>query len=206
MDFWNDVVTRKSWEVLRRLRKDYDFVVIGGWGIYLWVHAVKSRDVDIIISNWRDLERIKKEFNARKNDRLKKYEIVMEDVDVDIYVPYYSRLVIPCEDLLKMAVSREGFKTPKPEPLLVLKQQAYLERIDSIKGLKDRVDIMSLLINGVVDIDEYEKLIDRYGIFHYKDELEKIVRNSKEEFRYLGIDNPREISKLKKELLDLLKS
>ena len=105
-----------------------------------------------------------------------------------------------------MAVSREGFKTPKPEPLLVLKQQAYLERIDSIKGLKDRVDIMSLLINGVVDIDEYEKLIDRYGISHYKDELEKIVRNSKEEFRYLGIDNPREIKKLKKELLDLLKS
>ena len=145
MDFWNDISTRKSWELLKILNKKLHFVVIGGWGIYLWTHALKSKDVDVLLTTWDDLEKIKENYEPKKNDRLKKYEIIVSDIDVDIYLPHYSQMVIPCDQLITMATVKEGFKVLKPEPLLILKQQALLDRKDSIKGQKDRVDILSLL-------------------------------------------------------------
>ncbi|OYT56757.1 hypothetical protein B6U70_03235 [Euryarchaeota archaeon ex4484_162] len=204
MEFWNDIIIQRSWELLKDLNKKFDFIVIGGWGIYLWTHAMKSKDIDILLSSWHDLEIIKKQFEARKNDRLRKYEIVILDVDVDIYVPHYSRMVIPCNDLLDMAVSREGFKVLEPEPLLILKQQAFLDRRDSIKGQKDRVDMLSLLLSNVVDFKKYKNLLHRYKIGYFKDELRKIINSAKEEFLYLNIKNPREVRNLKRKWLTSL--
>jgi len=204
MEFWNDIIIQRSWELLKDLNKKFDFIVIGGWGIYLWTHAMKSKDIDILLSSWDDLEIIKKQFEARKNDRLRKYEIVILDVDVDIYVPHYSRMVIPCNDLLNMAVSREGFKVLEPEPLLILKQQAFIDRKDSIKGQKDRVDVLSLLVSNVVDFKKYKNLLRRYKIDYFKNELREIINNAKEEFLYLNIKNPREVRNLKRKWLDSL--
>ena len=206
MEFWNDIVTQKSWELLKKLNKQLNFIVIGGWGIFLWTHAMKSKDLDIILTRWDDLEVIKKQFEARKNDRLKKYEIVISDIDVDIYIPHYSQLVIPCEDLITMTTVRGGFEVLKPEPLMILKQQAFIDRKDSIKGQKDRVDILSLLISNVVNFNEYKRLIDQYKISHFKDELIKIIQTTKEEFAYLNITNPREVKKLKKRWIEQLRT
>ena len=42
MDFWNDIATDNSWKVLIRLRKELDFVLIGGWACYLLTRSIKS--------------------------------------------------------------------------------------------------------------------------------------------------------------------
>jgi hypothetical protein len=197
MEFWNDISTRKSWDLLKTLHTQLRFIVIGGWAIYLWTHAMKSKDIDILLTNWEDLETIKKRFEPRKNDRLKKYEIIVSDIDVDIYLPHYSQMVIPCDQLITMATTKEGFYVLRPEPLLILKQQAQHERQESIKGQKDRVDILSLLSAAPLDFMEYKRLTEQYKVPFYRDELRKIIITAKEEFTYLNITNPREIKKLK---------
>jgi len=168
MEFWNDISTRKSWELLKQLNKKHRFIVIGGWAIYLWTNALKSKDIDIILTDWEDLEKIKENYEPKKNDRLKKYEIIVSDIDVDIYLPHYSQMAIPCEQLTKMYTIKEGFKVLKSEPLLVLKQQAQSDRKDSIKGQKDRVDILSLLLSKTIDFKEYRQLLKNYNILFSK--------------------------------------
>jgi len=199
MEFWSDISTRNSWDLLKKLNKKLDFVVIGGWAIYLWTSAVKSKDIDIILTDWNDLEKIKKSYEPKKNDRLKKYEIIVSDVDVDIYLPHYSQMVIPCDELVTMSIVKEGFKVLKPEPLIILKQQAQLDRKDSIKGQKDRVDILSLLLSKTIDFKEYQQILEKYNIVFFERELKGIIKLAKEEFSYLNITNPRKIKQLKEE-------
>ncbi len=199
MDFWNDIITEKSWELLKNLKKKLHFIVIGGWAIYLWTHAIKSKDIDILLTDWTDLEDIKKNYELRKNDRLKKYEIIVSEIDVDIYLPHYSQMIIPCEQLITMSIEQEGFLVLKPEPLLILKQQAHHDRHHSTKGQKDRVDIVSLLVSDTVNFEKYNHLIDQYNIPHFRDELKKTITTAKEEFTYLNIVNPREIKKIKEQ-------
>jgi len=199
MEFWNDISTLKSWELLKKLNKKLHFIIIGGWGIYLWTHALKSKDIDVLLTSWKDLEKIKKEYEPKKNDRLKKYEIIISDIDVDIYLPHYSQMIIPCNQLITMAIEKEGFMVLKPEPLLILKQHAMLDRKDSIKGQKDRVDILSLLMSKTIDFNDYIQLLEKYSLPYFKDELQKMIKLAKEEFFYLNVTNLREIKKLKNE-------
>jgi len=204
MDYWNDIITEKSWDVLKNLKKKLHFIVIGGWAIYLWTHAIKSKDIDILLPDWTDLEGIKKTYELHKNDRLKKYEIIISEIDVDIYLPHYSQMILPCEHLITMSIEQEGFLVLQPEPLLILKQQAYHDRQFSIKGQKDRVDILSLLISETVHFEKYNHLIDQYSIPQFRDELKKIITTAKEEFTYLNIANPREIKKRKEQWIKSL--
>jgi len=199
MEFWNDISTLKSWELLKKLNKKLHFIIIGGWGIYLWTHALKSKDIDVLLTSWEDLEKIKKEYEPKKNDRLKKYEIIISDIDVDIYLPHYSQMIIPCNQLITMAIEKEGFMVLKPEPLLILKQHAMLDRKDSIKGQKDRVDILSLLMSKTIDFNDYVQLLEKHSLPYFKDELQKMIKLAKEEFFYLNVTNLREIKKLKNE-------
>lgn len=205
MDFWNDISTRKSWDLLKKLNKQFNFVVIGGWGVYLWTHAQKSKDIDFILMNWEDLKKIKEKYEPKKNDRLKKYEIIIDEVDVYIYLPHYSRFLIPVENLITLKNIREGFNVLKPEPLLILKQQALQDRKDSIKGQKDRVDIFSLLLSETFDFNSYQQILEKYRLQHLRGELEKMIKTSKEEFRYLNIVNPREVKQLKEKWIKNLK-
>jgi len=48
-EFWNSLLTEKSWEILQELRKDYNFILIGGWAVYLLTKQKKSKDIDIVI-------------------------------------------------------------------------------------------------------------------------------------------------------------
>jgi len=199
MEFWNDISTRKSLDVLKILNKKLRFIVIGGWAIYLRTNALKSKDIDMILIDWDDLEKIKENYEPKKNDRLKKYEIIVSDIDVDIYIPHYSKMVIPCDQLVTMFTVKEGFKVLKPEPLLILKQQALSDRKDSIKGQKDRVDILSLLLSKTIDFKKYRQLLEKHNIMFFEKELEGIIKLAKEEFSYLNITNPRKIKQLKEE-------
>ncbi len=204
MDFWNDVATDRSWEVLRELKRKFDFILIGGWACYMLTKIIKSKDIDIIV-DFETLGRMKAELMLKKNPLLRKYEAIVKDISIDIYVPFYSEFVVPVEFIQKNLIEISGFRIPKPEILLLLKQQAELERKDSVKGQKDRVDILNLLINCELDIEEYKKLVRSFSLEKYRKRLGEIVQTARREFEYLGITNPREIRLKKRKILDGLK-
>ena len=203
-DFWNSILTDKSWEILTRLSKEkFQFIVIGGWAAYLWTKLHKSKDIDIALFQMEDLRWLRQHFTLKKNDRLKKYEISFEEIDVDVYVPFYSKLPIPIEDLKKYSTRLEGLSVVIPEALLILKQGAEFDRGASVKGVKDQIDIMTLLFFTKVNFKFYMHLLKRYEHENYFSRLKQII-NTFTEYEYLNL-NPREFKLKKKEILKRLK-
>ena len=176
MEYWNDLITEKSWNVLQKIKKEFDFTLIGGWAIYLYTKGFKSKDVDIII-NFETLNEIRKKYNLVKNDKLKKYEIKVNEIDIDIYVKNYSTLPLPIEEIEKNVNSIEGFKLIKQELLLILKQAAEINRGNIEKGQKDKIDIINLLIKGNINFDFYHEIIKKYNLQNYKDRLVQLIKN-----------------------------
>lgn len=203
MPYWNELITQKSWEKLQELEKaGIRFTLIGGWAAWLYTKSHKSKDIDIIV-DFEELGRLRGLFGLRKNDRLRKYEFKMGEIDVDVYVPHYSRLAMPLEDAAKETAKIEGFSVVKPEILLVLKQGAEEARKESEKGLKDRIDIMELLMKSEIDLTAYNRLLKKHGITHYKKRLVEIVQRFRET-KYIGL-NIVELKKKKQELLRKIK-
>ncbi len=203
MEFWNELVLEKSWRTLLEINRKFDVIVIGGWAAYIFTKTLKSRDVDVVV-DFETLQKIRRVYFVKKNYKLRKYEAIVSEISVDIYVPYFSDLPIPPEDLEKYVVHLEGFKVLKPEALVILKQKAEIERRNSVKGEKDRADILNLLINAKVDMKEYIELTRKYSLLEYPSELKRVIQASMKEYRYLGIQNLREIKKLKEKLLKQL--
>ncbi|MBI2578111.1 MAG: hypothetical protein HYW26_00200 [Candidatus Aenigmarchaeota archaeon] len=199
-EFWDDLIVDRSWDVLISLAKEIDFILIGGWAVYLHTKAIKSKDIDIIV-DFEGLEKLKLAHGIKKTDFLKKYETKINEISVDIYVPFYSKFIIPAEAVKKNTIRIEGFKVPKPEILLILKQQAELARKDSIKGQKDRVDILNLLLNSGISLKNYIATAEKYGMENYPRRLKEIVRGARSEFSYLGIEDARKIKMLKEKIL-----
>lgn len=197
MDFWNSQLTEKSWQLLQKLREKYNFILIGGWAAYLWTKQQKSKDIDIVV-DIAELQNLKQE-NLSKNDSLKKYEIKFEDVDVDIYVPYFSKLAIPPQDLYKYASKTEGFDVVMPEALLVLKQGAEADRENSVKGEKDRLDIISLLFFSGLNLKKYSLILKKYSLEDFVEKLISILRNFTD-YSSLNL-TPRELKLKKQQIL-----
>jgi len=202
VEFWSDIITEKSWNVLKELKKKFKFILIGGWAAYLWTKAMKSKDIDCIV-DFETLNKIKLNYDLKKNDNLKKYEIIVDEIDIDIYVPYYSKLALPIEEIKKHTTRIENLDVVKPEILLILKQGAELDRGESEKGLKDRIDIMHILSNTEFNFQEYFDLLKKYKITNFADRLKKIIQNFRE-IKYLNL-NPREFKLMKKELIKKLR-
>lgn len=196
-DFWNSQLTEKSFELLQSLKKKYKFILIGGWAVYLWTKQQKSKDIDIAV-DIKELQLLKQE-NLLKNDRLKKYEIKTGEIDIDIYVSYFSRFTIPVEDLKRYSSKTEGFNVASPEALLILKQGAEIERRNSIKGEKDKIDILSLLFFSDIDLKKYKIILEKYSLKNYITELVSILKNFKD-YNVLSL-TPREFKTKKEKLL-----
>ncbi|MBO3798103.1 MAG: hypothetical protein QXI42_04540 [Thermoproteota archaeon] len=205
MEFWNEIAIDRSFRILQELRKEINFVLIGGWAVYFLTEALKSKDIDIIV-DFKDLTKLKTSIGIQKNEYLKKYEAEVEGVSIDIYVPYYSEFTIPPEEILKNTVRIENFRIPKPEILLILKQQAELQRRNSVKGQKDRVDIICLAKSGKVNWKHYKQLVKKFRVEEYERRLLEIIRSARIEFEYLGIKNLREVRKIKDEILGEISS
>ncbi|MEW6063450.1 MAG: hypothetical protein AB1571_03740 [Nanoarchaeota archaeon] len=200
MEFWNSLLTEKSWKIMQGLRKEgFRFIVIGGWAAYLWTKQHKSRGIDIIIPDFKSLEVLKKKYDLRKNDNLKKYEIKIDEIDVDIYIPYYSRTTLPIQELINETTNVEGFEVIKPEILLILKQGAEFDRKDSIKGQKDRIDIMTLLCYVEINFKKYKDILIKYKLEKYKQRLKEII-NSFRDLKHLNL-NIIDYIKIKKRLV-----
>lgn len=187
MEFWPELLTKASWEKLTKLKKEIDFILIGGWAAYLHTGSHKSKDIDIIV-NFDVLKKLQQKYNLVKNNRLKRYEIKFEKFDIDIYVPYFSDLTLPIEDLMGQTVMIRGIKTLKSEPLLILKQGAEIERRNSIKGDKDAIDILTLLLHADIDLNKYYKLLKKYKKEKFLSQLIYIINNfSDKNIHYLDI-------------------
>lgn len=205
VELWRDEAVERSWLVLQRLHGFADFVSIGGWGVYLWARKLKSRDIDIYIDqdNFYRLqaELLKTGVTIKRNPRLKKFEALVEGVEVDIYTPFMCNLVVPCLEVFRrgMVSNIEGFKAAVPEVLLLLKAQAALDRWNSEKGMKDRVDIISLLAFVDIKHDLLKKLLKKYDAEKtlWKT-VERTLRESRAEYKALGLSYEKDGVKLRK--------
>ena len=201
MEYWNTIITQKSWNVLQKIRKELNFVLIGGWATYLWAKSHKSKDIDIVVG-YKELNKLKLDYNLNKNDNLRKYEIKIEDIYIDIYLPFYSKLPL-IKNLDDYKAKVEGFNVAKPEALLVLKQAAEVDRSNTEKGMKDRIDIMDLLFKCHMDFEEYEKILEQEKLIHFKKRLIDIVTKFTD-IKYLDL-NPRQLKLKKEEIIGILK-
>jgi len=201
MEFWHSLITEKSFKVLQDLRRRFKFILIGGWAVFLYTKALKSKDIDLICE-FKELEKIKDQIGIIKNERLKKYEAKTEDIDIDIYIPFYSDLGIPVKKIKDYTQNLEGFIVPKPEILLILKQKAYQERKGSTKGEKDKIDIISLLNKTEIDFTFYQKIFTENGLKDFENDLINLLTETVE-IKELNL-NQYQFSRLKKEWLKKL--
>lgn len=177
--FYQDVITQKSWTVLTQLKRKVDFILIGGWAVYLYTKNLKSKDIDIII-DYPQLEFFKNNFTVSKNERLKKYEVIKDGVDIDIYLPYFSKLGLSVEEVIKHPDKKETLILVKKEMLLITKQAAYTARKTSIKGQKDKIDIISLVLLADFDFAFYLNILKKYKLMDYSNELIKLISETSE--------------------------
>lgn len=199
--YWHNLITEKSFQLLKELNRSYKFILIGGWAIFLYTQALKSKDIDIVL-DYKELSRLKEKFEIIKNSRLKKYEVKKEGVDIDIYLPYFSNPGLPAEDLKNFVVSKEGFQVPWPEILLILKQKVFLERRNTPKGSKDKLDIFSLLMLPELDWQRYKKILRKYQLTNLLSELKNLLEETFE-LKELGLSRHK-MAKFKKEVLKKL--
>jgi len=198
MQFYHSLVTEKSYEFLQSLKRDYQFILIGGWAVYLYTRALKSKDIDIII-DYGELTKLRESFDVFKNDRLKKYEIKTGEFDIDIYLPHYSQLGVDAQEIQKKSIAREGFVVPELEMLFLLKLFAWENRRGSAKGRKDELDIFSLIFLPEFDATKYLAQIKKLGMDKLHKDLAALVKNTSR-IEELGIDEQK-MAKSKKIIL-----
>lgn len=198
MSYYHNLVTQKSWEELQMLNKLVDFVLIGGWAAYLYTKTLKSKDIDIIIE-FDQIGKLEKHYYLIKNDRLKKYEAIINQVEIDIYLPHYSQIGIPVEDLLKHKQNLEGFTVLEADYLLALKMYTISQRGRTPKGRKDFIDIISLLNSRIINWKNFYEIIQKYRLSETLDIFASYLREYYE-LPELNL-NKHHFAKLKKKLL-----
>lgn len=201
-DFYQDLVTEQSLILLKKLVNQFRFILIGGWAVYLYTGALKSKDIDLIVE-LDQLSRLKRGFTMFKNDRLRKYEIKKDGIDIDIYVPFYSDLGIKAEEIIKYQEKKGGFLLPQKEILLITKVRAYQQRKASVKGKKDKIDIISLLLLPDFNFKMFADLIIKYNLSSYRETTREILAETKE-VPELNL-NQHYFARIKKEIMEKLK-
>ena len=209
MELWNEIIVEKSYDVLNKLKGEIDFVIIGRWASWFYTKTIKSKDIDMYV-NFKDFF-IFQEILANKgifislNKKLKKYEAKIDEVDIDIYTPNYCDLIVPCKDIFadNWFKSINGFKVILPEPFLVLKLKAEEARMGTIKGFKDRIDILSMIYSIELNKQFLLELENKYKL-DIRTKILKIIKGSKEEYKYFfpEYQNLRSLKKLKLELIN----
>ena len=205
MEFWNSEITNDSWNELLVLSRTYNFILIGEWAIYLYTKLHKSRDIDIVV-DYDQFWVLSKDFQLRKNPSVRRYEIKFRKFDIYIYTPFYSRLTVPVQDLINNFTIIENIKVSKIEELLILKLGAFDERVDSIKGQKDRLDIAGLVFYSSVDYARFTELLNKYEKRVYYKLLMNAVGNIDPRLlQYLNL-NESTYAKMKKKALEVINS
>lgn len=200
-EFYHNIITAKSFELLQVIKKQYNFVLIGGWAVFLYSHALKSKDIDIII-DYPELAKLKDRYQVAKNNRLKKYEIKQGEIDIDIYLPHYSALGIDIEKITQNAILREGFLVPELEILFMMKLFAWENRRGSVKGQKDELDIFSLALLPEFDWSKYSHYMSTYQFSKRHNDFINLLKTARD-IDELNINEQR-MAKFRKKVLAAL--
>ena len=201
MEFWNSDITNESWKELLILSTKYNFILIGGWAIYLYTKLQKSRDIDMVV-DYDQIKLLSVDFEMRKNPSLYRYEIKFQKFDIDVYTPFYSKLTVPPEDLINNYTLIENTRVPRVEELLILKLGAFDDRMNSIKGQKDRLDITGLAFYSNIDYSRLKKLLNKYKRPFYIDlYVNAIAHIEKRLLPFLNL-NESTYAKVKKKTLE----
>ena len=198
MEYFHEHVTEKSWEELKVLQKKVNFILIGGWAIYLYTRQLKSKDIDIIV-DFDQLPILQNLYPLTKNDRLKKYEAVRDVVQMDIYLPHYSHLGIAVAEIQQHTEDRESFRLIDPNYLFALKVYALAQRGHSVKGRKDFLDIISLHSAGICNLPFIATLLREHKLEKEKTEFVQFLHESTQ-LPELNISSHR-YAKFKREIL-----
>ena len=201
MNYYHNLITDRSFKLLQNLREKYKFILIGGWAVFLYTGALKSKDIDLVVE-FEEYSKFRQDFEVNKNARLKKYEAKFEGIDIDIYLPYCYNGGLRAEDLKKITQKLEGFTVCEKEVLAILKQRALNERAGSVKGRKDLIDLVSLFRLPDFDWDKYNRLISDYKV----GELAKFCKNiisKTSNISELAL-NVHKMARLKKRILPLI--
>lgn len=203
MEYYHSLITEKSWQELQSLKKIVDFVLIGGWAVYFYTKALKSKDIDIIV-DFDQLPIIEKYYRLNKNERLSKYQAVKGEIDIDIYLPHFSQIGIPVEELMNKTTQIEGFKAIDINYLLALKVCTLAERGRTPKGRKDFLDLISLIMSGRVDLKKVREIMRQFKLERVIQVLQEFLQETTE-VEELNL-NSHQFSKLKKLIISSLKS
>jgi hypothetical protein len=197
--FWNKEKTKDSFNVLHKLAKELDFVLIGGWAVYYYTKQQESLDVDIAIQ-YDKLEYFRK-FGINQYENTKIKYSIMDNIYIDIFLSEFSEkeLLVPISFILKNYELIDGIKVVERNVLLILKLSGYF-RSDETKVRKDVVDVISLLFYGNIDLSKIKELITKYKIEPRKsiDILLEYLDKSETLLDFIGIDK-KEYSTKKKE-------
>jgi hypothetical protein len=124
-------------------------IVIGGWATYLRTKTAKSHDIDVIVDH-ATLSRLRAKYQLSPTRHVsgKKFEILVDGVEVDVYPVYQSRLGqrlrVPVEALIQHTERIGGARVLAAEAQFVAKMAALLDRPDSLPGEKDREELWAL--------------------------------------------------------------
>lgn len=197
MQFYHHIVAEKSFLVLQELKRKYQFILIGGWAVFLYTHSLKSKDIDIIV-DYNELGALRQDYPIIKNERLKKYEIKLEEIDVDIYIPHYSSIGLKLEAVKSNTIKREGFLLPVLEILFLLKLYVWQERRGTAKGKKDELDILSLAMLPEFNWRRYLYYLEEYNFIQYHENFVFLLKKTKN-IPELGV-NEYKMARFKKEI------
>ena len=135
-----------------------------------------------------------------------KFEAIIDTVEIDIYTPFISKLTVPCLDIYnsKLYSSIERFKVAQPEALLLLKAQAAQQRWHSEKGVKDRVDIISLIKFADIKKDTLKQMLKKYDKEDtLRNAIKRTITESRTEYKLLNLTYEKDGTQLKKQYENL---
>ena len=133
-------------------------ILIGGWATFVRVGGEISLDIDLITSqeSRHKLEQLTTDLSPSNNHQGRKLRATIDDVHLDIYLPYESqlggKLRLKVEVLAEYPdeLSFEKWTLLRLEAHIATKMAALLDRHFSEKGQKDAREILALLkLEGV---------------------------------------------------------
>ena len=190
---------------VQKLSKDLNDlpIFIGGIATYIYsqkysLQEVTTHDADLFIG-YNEYYQLEDLYGPLKfNNALKKMEIVVNQVDFDVYLEDQSDLLYSYQDMFTHSRVLNDIRVPAPEHLIALKLKAALDRIHSDRGKKDKADLIKLISISSKDVNN---AILSDGKFPLK-ELESfldVIRKDNSLIREVALDFQQEKS-LKKDL------
>jgi len=144
-------------------------ILIGGWATFVRVGGEISLDIELITSqeSRHKLEQLMTDLSPSNNHQGRKLRATIDDVHLDIYLPYESqlggKLRLKVEVLAEYPdeLSFEKWTLLRLEAHIATKMAALLDRHFSEKGQKDAREILALLKLDGIDPAIAAKVLDR---------------------------------------------